>query len=103
MFETRIHLCKQQDASASVLLVSFLQGRDVMVEEDFLFLLPIEGVEPLVTTVTSTELLKSGSAQNNKDNGEKLSMKTLSTNINVNKLRHFIIMRSKFILHQIFI
>ena len=40
-----------------------------MVEENFLFLLPVDGIEPRVTTVTNAKLLKSGSAENNKENG----------------------------------
>lgn len=53
----------------SVLLVSFLQGSNVMVKENFLFLLPVDGIEPRVTTVTNAKLLKGGSAENNKENG----------------------------------
>lgn len=38
-----------------------------MVEQAFLFLLPVEGIEPVVTAVMSTELFKCGSAEKNKD------------------------------------
>lgn len=37
-------------------------------KENFLFLLPLEGTEPLVTTVTCTELLKGRSVEKNKEN-----------------------------------
>lgn len=39
-----------------------------MVKENFLFLLPLEGIEPLVTMVMSTELFEGGSVKNNDKN-----------------------------------
>lgn len=38
-----------------------------MVEQDLLFLLLVEGTKPLVSAITSAELLKFGSAEKNKE------------------------------------
>lgn len=40
-----------------------------MVKQNFLFLLPVEGTEPVVTTITNTELLKCESVEKNKSKG----------------------------------
>lgn len=49
-----------------------------MVKEHFLFLLPLEGIEPLVTMVMSTELFKGGSVKNN-DNNQVIQVPFLPT------------------------